>query len=164
MNPFKSKATHAYELLLRSNREVVSNPKFENADNRLIFTDFDCSACVYNPDLLHVRQMKKPWRLKGSALFPSLKFVNSGLIVTDNLRICDGPVVKPSSGTAMRIRELHEIRYEGKNGNLKLSGLNPYKEAKSVNVAIDNPEEFLNAIKTALTDSEARPIKVGRAK
>ena len=64
----------------------------------------------------------------------------------------------------MRIRELHEIRYEEESGNLKLSGLNPYNEAKSVNISIDNPEEFLNAIKTALADSEAQPIRFGKAK
>lgn len=63
----------------------------------------------------------------------------------------------------MRIRELHEIRYEEESGNLKLSGLNPYKEAKSVNISIDNPEEFLNAIKTVLADSEAKPIRFGKA-
>jgi hypothetical protein len=50
----------------------------------------------------------------------------------------------------MRIRDLHEIRYEEVIANLKLSGLNPFKQAKSVNISIDNPEEFLNAIKTAL--------------
>jgi hypothetical protein len=55
----------------------------------------------------------------------------------------------------MRLRELLEIKYEEETGNLKFSGLNPYKEAKSVNISIDNPEEFLNAIKTAFADTEA---------
>ncbi len=64
----------------------------------------------------------------------------------------------------MRLRELHEIRYEEETGNLKFSGYNPYKEPKSVNISIDNPEEFLNAIKTALADTEAKTIRLGKAK
>jgi hypothetical protein len=64
----------------------------------------------------------------------------------------------------MRIRELHEIRYEEVTANLKLSGLNPFKQAKSVNISIDNPEEFLNAIKTALADADGKTIKIGKAK
>jgi hypothetical protein len=65
---------------------------------------------------------------------------------------------------AMRIRELHEIRYEEETGNLKLSGFNAFKEAKSVNISIDNSEEFLNAIKTALADTEGNSVRIGKAK
>jgi hypothetical protein len=43
-------------------------------------------------------------------------------------------------------------------------GLIHIREAKSVNISIDNPEEFLNAIKIALADSEAQPIRLGKAK
>lgn len=64
----------------------------------------------------------------------------------------------------MRLRELQEIRYEEETANLKLSGLNAFKQAKSVNISIDNPEEFLNAIKTALADAEGKTIKFGKAK
>ena len=63
----------------------------------------------------------------------------------------------------MRIRELHEIRYEEKSGNLKLSGLNPFNQAKSVNISIDNTEEFLNAVKTALAGADGKTIKIGLA-
>lgn len=64
----------------------------------------------------------------------------------------------------MRLRELQEIRYEEETANLKLSGLNPFKEAKSVNISIDNPEAFLNAIKTALSEPDGKPIKFGKVK
>ncbi|QND55005.1 hypothetical protein HB779_24405 (plasmid) [Phyllobacterium sp. 628] len=64
----------------------------------------------------------------------------------------------------MRLRELQEIRYEEETANLKLSGLNPFKEAKSVNISIDNPEAFLNAIKTALADPDGKPVKFGKGK
>jgi hypothetical protein len=85
------------------------------------------------------------------------------LIVTDILRICDTTIhASERLDVTMRLRELHEIRYEEETANLKLSGLNPYKEAKNVNISIDNPEEFLNAIKAALADTEARPIKLGK--
>jgi hypothetical protein len=40
----------AHEFLLRSNKEVVSKPSFENADNSRISSVFDCSVNVYNPD------------------------------------------------------------------------------------------------------------------
>ncbi|UXN67470.1 hypothetical protein N8E89_28595 (plasmid) [Phyllobacterium sp. A18/5-2] len=66
--------------------------------------------------------------------------------------------------TALRLRELQEIRYEEETANLKLSGLNAFKLAKSVIISIDNPEEFLNAIKTALADAEDKTIKFGKAK
>lgn len=62
----------------------------------------------------------------------------------------------------MRIRELHEIRFEKETGNLKLSGLNPFKKNKSVNISIDDLEVFLDAIKTALADSEGKIIKIGK--
>jgi len=84
--------------------------------------------------------------------------------VTDILRICDGIVVNPTPEAAMRIRELHEIRYEEETAYLKLSGLNPFKQAKSVNISIDKPEEFLNTVKTALADADGKTIKIGKAK
>jgi hypothetical protein len=55
-----------------------------------------------------------------------------------------------------------EIQYEEETANLKLSGRNPFKQAKSVNISIDIPEEFLNAIKTALADAEGKTIKFGK--
>lgn len=73
-------------------------------------------------------------------------------------------IVEQKPETAMRLRELQEIRYEEETSNLKLSGLNAFKQAKSVNISIDNPEEFLNAIKTALADAEGKTIKFGKAK
>lgn len=72
--------------------------------------------------------------------------------------------MNPIPEAAMRIRELHEIRYEEETENLKLSGLNPFKQAKSVNISIDNPEEFLNAIKTALADADGKTVKIGKAR
>ncbi|ATU95596.1 hypothetical protein [Phyllobacterium zundukense] len=62
----------------------------------------------------------------------------------------------------MRIRELQEIRYEEQSANLKLSGLNPFNAPKSVNISIDDPEEFLNAIKKALSSSDGKTIKIGK--
>ncbi|MGH7002996.1 MAG: hypothetical protein ACREIP_03530, partial [Alphaproteobacteria bacterium] len=61
----------------------------------------------------------------------------------------------------MRIRELKEIRYEEQVGNLKISGLNPFKKTKSVNISIDDPEAFLNAIKSALQDSDGKVFTFG---
>lgn len=72
--------------------------------------------------------------------------------------------MNPIPEAAMRIRELHEIRYEEETANLKLSGLNPFKQAKSVNISIDNPEEFLNAIKTALADADGKTVRIGKAR
>ncbi len=63
----------------------------------------------------------------------------------------------------MRIRELQEIRYEEQSANLKISGLNPFKQVKSVNISIDDPEEFLKAIKSALQDSDGKTIRIGSA-
>lgn len=62
----------------------------------------------------------------------------------------------------MRIRDLQEIRYDDRTATLKLSGLNQFKKARSVRVAIDDPEQFLNAIKKALSDSEGRIIDIGK--
>jgi hypothetical protein len=62
----------------------------------------------------------------------------------------------------MRIRELQEIRYEEKSANLKLSGLNAFKSFKSVHISIDDPEEFLNAIKKALSDSDGKIILMSK--
>lgn len=64
----------------------------------------------------------------------------------------------------MRIRELQDIRYEDATQALNLSGLNPFKKQKSVVISIDDPEEFLNAIKTALTDPEGKFITIGKEK
>ena len=80
-------------------------------------------------------------------------------------RICDRTIhCKPRLDVRMRLRELQEIRYEEETANLKLSVLNPFKEAKSVNISIDNPEAFLNAIKTALADPDGKPVKFGKVK
>lgn len=62
----------------------------------------------------------------------------------------------------MRIRELHEIRYDEETASLKFSGLNAFQEAKSVTVSIDNPELFLNVLKTVLKDSSGKPVKLGK--
>ncbi|EJN02532.1 hypothetical protein PMI41_03284 [Phyllobacterium sp. YR531] len=37
-----------FAILLYPRSEVIDNHSFENADNRRIFADFDCSADVYN--------------------------------------------------------------------------------------------------------------------
>ncbi|PSH63273.1 MULTISPECIES: hypothetical protein [Phyllobacterium] len=62
----------------------------------------------------------------------------------------------------MRLRELQEMRYDQDTGQLKLSGLNAFNKAKSVTVSIDSPEEFLNAVKTALADADSKPIAMGK--
>jgi hypothetical protein len=58
----------------------------------------------------------------------------------------------------MRIRELQEIRYDGRTATIKFSGLNPFKKHKSVRVVIDDPEMFLNAIKKALVDPDGNSV------
>ncbi len=62
----------------------------------------------------------------------------------------------------MRIRELREIRYDEETASLKFSGLNSFQKAKSVTVSIDNPELFLNALKTVLRDSNGKSVKLGK--
>lgn len=62
----------------------------------------------------------------------------------------------------MRIRELQEIWYDERTATLKLSGLNPFKKLKSVRVAIDDPEVFLNAIKKALSDPDGAVVELNK--
>ncbi|MEI4482798.1 MULTISPECIES: hypothetical protein [unclassified Phyllobacterium] len=59
----------------------------------------------------------------------------------------------------MRIRELETILYDDRTATLRVTGLNPFKKNKTVRIAVDDPEKFLNAIKLAFSAEEGKIIK-----
>lgn len=63
----------------------------------------------------------------------------------------------------MRMREIQTIRYDERTATLKFSGLDAFKRPKTVRVVIDDPEAFLNAVKSALKDPDGTPISFDKA-
>lgn len=59
----------------------------------------------------------------------------------------------------MKIRDIDEVYFDDRTSTLKITGRNPFKKEKSVRLAIDDTEKFLNAIKLALSSDAGNVVK-----